>query len=149
MHAGRLLRPLNQTTKPVHQTDRPPHHCRPDSRPDLRSDHQTQSPNYQSIRSGRFHQARPPKPTRLLYLTTQLQISTAHPIFRSCTGQVHSLWVGSRGVYRALDEPCKAYFPHTFGLKFPDFLFDRLNLTVVRLVSGVPRVGKGLPFPFS
>ncbi|CAH3191045.1 unnamed protein product, partial [Porites evermanni] len=66
LHAGRLLRPLNQTTKPVHQTDRPPHHCRPDSRPDLRSDHQTQSPNYQSNRSGRFHQARPPKPTRLL-----------------------------------------------------------------------------------
>ena len=53
--------------------------------------------------------------------TIQLLIGTAHPIYWNGTGQVHSLWVGSRGVYRALDEPCKAYFPHTFGLKFPDF----------------------------
>lgn len=82
LHAGRLLRPLNQTTKPVHQTDRPPDDYRHDSRPDLRSDHQTQSPNYQSIRSGHHLHARPTKPTRLLSLmTTQHQISTAHPIF--------------------------------------------------------------------
>ena len=60
---------------------------------------------------------------------------------------MHSLWVGSRRVYRALDEPCKAYFPHTFGLIFPDFFFG--GLTIVRLVSGVPRAGKGLPCPFS
>ena len=54
-------------------------------------------------------------------LTTQLPISTAYPTSGNDTGQVHFLWVGSRGVYRALDEPCKAYFPHTFGLNFPDF----------------------------
>ena len=59
---------------------------------------------------------------------------------------MHSLWVGSRGVNRALDEPCKAYFPHTFGLKTPDFFF-RLNLIVVSLFSGAPRAGKGLPSP--
>ena len=58
-----------------------------------------------------------------------------------------SLWVGSRAVYRALDEPCKAYFPQTFGLKFPDFF--RLNLSLLSLASGVPWAGKGLPFPFS
>ena len=60
---------------------------------------------------------------------------------------MHSLWVESRGVYRALDEPCKAYFPHDFGLTFPDFFFG--GLTIVRLVSGVARAGKGLPCPFS
>ena len=54
-------------------------------------------------------------------------------------------WV--KGVYRALEEPCKAYFPHMFGLKLPDFF--RLNLILVRLASGVPWAGKGLPFPFS
>ena len=53
-------------------------------------------------------------------------------------------WV--KGVYRALDELCKAYFPHTFGLTFGTFF--RLNLIVVRLASGVPWAGKGLPFPF-
>ena len=57
---------------------------------------------------------------------------------------MHSLWVGSRGVYRALDEPCKAYFPHTFGLKTPEFFF-RLNLIVVRLVSGFPGLVRASP----
>ena len=60
---------------------------------------------------------------------------------------MHSLWVGSGGgIYRALDEPCKAYFPHTFGLKFPHFF--RLNITLVSLANWVPWAGKGLPFPF-
>ena len=56
-------------------------------------------------------------------------------------------WGQGRLTYRALDEPCKAYYPHTFGLKSYDFTL-RLNLTVDRLVSGVPWAGKGLPFPF-
>ena len=56
-------------------------------------------------------------------------------------------WGQGRLTYRALDESCKAYYPHTFGLKSLDFTL-RLNLTVVRLVSGVPWAGKGLPFPF-
>ena len=80
-------------------------------------------------------------------LTTRPPISTAYQTLWTGTGQVHSLWVGTRGVYRALDEPCKAYFPHTFGLKFPDFF--RLNLSLLSLASGVPWAGKGLPFPFS
>ena len=118
----------------------------------IRQSSPTRPPN-QTIRLSDHHlQSRPPvqlttpdhsKPA----LTAQLPISTAYPTSCNGTGQVHSLWVGSRGVYRALDEPCKAYFPHTFGLKFPDFF--RLYLTVVRLVSGVPWAGKGLPFPFS
>ena len=60
---------------------------------------------------------------------------------------MHSLWVGSRGVYKALDEPCKAYFPHTFGLKTPEFFF-RLNLIVVRLVSGFPGLVRVSPSLF-
>ena len=28
-----------------------------------------------------------------------------------------------RIIFKALDEPYKAYFPHTFGLKSADFLF--------------------------
>ena len=56
-------------------------------------------------------------------LTTRPPISTAYQTLSTGTGQVHSLWVGTRGVYRALDEPCKAYFPHTFGLKTSEFFF--------------------------
>ena len=56
-------------------------------------------------------------------LTTRPPISTAYQTLWTGTGQVHSLWVGTRGVYRALDEPCKAYFPHTFGLKTSEFFF--------------------------
>ena len=63
---------------------------------------------------------------RLPSMAAPLQISTAHPTSWNGTGQVHCLWVGSRGVYKALDEPCKAYFPHTFGLKFSD-IFSGLN----------------------
>ena len=56
-------------------------------------------------------------------LTTRPPISTAYQTLWTGTGQVHSSWVGTRGVYRALDEPCKAYFPHTFGLKTSEFFF--------------------------
>ena len=59
-------------------------------------------------------------------LTTRLPISPAYPTLWTGTGQVHSLWVGTRGVNRALDEPCKAYFPHTFGLKTSEFFFSAL-----------------------
>ena len=104
----------------------------PATRSEPRSDYYTRPssptrPPNQTIRSSDHHlQSRPPvqlttpdhsKPA----LTAQLPISTAYPTSWNGTGQVHSLWVGSRGVYRALDEPCKAHFPHTFGLKFPDF----------------------------
>ena len=98
----------NQTiTSEFHSkpTDPAGHQIRPD-RSDLRHRH-TDRPT------------RPQAPSS----TIQLLIGTAHPIYWNGTGQVHSLWVGSRAVCRALDEPCKAYFPHTFGLKFPDFFF--------------------------
>ena len=98
----------------------------------------TATPNHQIRSAPPDH--RPPSST------IQLLISTAHPVYWNGTGQVHSLWVGSRGVYRALDEPCKAYFPHTFGLKFPDFF--RLNLIVVRLASGLPRLVRASPSLF-
>ena len=53
-----------------------------------------------------------------------------------------------RLIYKALDEPYKTYFPHTFGLKSLEFLF-RLYLIVVRVASGAPWAVKGLPYPFS
>ena len=137
--------PSNQSIRP-HQT-----------KSDLRSDNNRPSSDLttinQTIRTGLHRHARQPNQItspdhRPPSLTNQLPISTEYPTSWTGTGQVHSLWVGSRGVYRALDEPCKAYFPHTFGLKTAEFFF-RLNLIVVRLVSGVPRAGKGLPCPFS
>ena len=83
-----------------------------------KSDHQNRPPP--SNQTTRSDQITPPD-QRPPSLTLQLPSSTVYPTFWNGTGQVHSLWVGSRGVYRALDEPCKAYFPHTFGLKFPEF----------------------------
>ena len=53
-----------------------------------------------------------------------------------------------RLIYKVLDEPYKAYFPHTLGLKSLDFLFQ-LYLIVVKVASGVPWAVKGLPYPFS
>ena len=65
------------------------------------------------------------------------------------TGKVHSLCVcHGRLICKALDEPYQTFFPHTFGLKFLDFLF-RLYLIVVREASRVPWAVKGLPCPFS
>ena len=82
----------------------------------------------QSIRSAPDQTATPDHQIRLPHQTTdhhpwllKLPVITAYPTYWNGTGQVHSLWVGWRGVYRALNEPCKAYFPHTFGLNFPDF----------------------------
>ena len=111
----------------------------------VRPDHQNQP-----IRSDHHRHTRPPdqiSPTDYHSSTAPLQMSTAHPTSWTGTGQVHCLWVGYRGVYRALDEPCKAYFPHTFGLKFSDIFF-RLNLTVVRLVSGCPGLVRASPSLF-
>ena len=65
------------------------------------------------------------------------------------TGKVHSLCVGhGRLIYKAMDEPYKTYFPHTFGLKSLEVLF-RLYLIVVRAASGAPWAGTGLPYPFT
>ena len=124
----------DQTTTPDNQTS---------PRSDHRSDHApTTTPDHCQTRPPKSaHQIRPPPP----HQTTR--ICTADPISWNGTGQVHCLWVGYRGVYRALDEPCKAYFPHTFGLKFSDIFF-RLNLTVVRLVSGCPGLVRASPSLF-
>ena len=51
-------------------------------------------------------------------------------------------------IYKAMDDSYQTYFPHTFGLKSLEFLF-LLYLIVVRVASGAPWAGKGLPYPFS
>ena len=138
---------MKPAIRPTHQT----------IRSQLRSDHHiwipqqtivTTWPPNQTIRYYPHRSSRPPVQItlpdhRTASLTAQLAISTAYPASWNGTGQVHSLWVGSRGVYRALDEPCKAYFPHTFGLKFSDFF--PLYLIVVRLASGVPGLVRASP----
>ena len=132
------MKPVRQTIAPDNQITtqiRPPH-------PNTATDYH----HYPNTKSD--HPISRPPPTNQ---TTDhhLPIRTAYPASWNGTGQVHSLWVGSRGgVYRALDELCKAYFPHTFGLTFRTFFRFNLNLIVVRLASGVPWAGKGLPFLF-
>ena len=106
------------------------HRTRPSIQPQIRTPNQ----NTTSLHRQPDHQIRPLEQTtttspdhkiRSIHQTTYHHPPnrTAYPTPWNGTGQVHSLWVGSRGLYRALDEPCKAYFPHTFGLKFPDFFF--------------------------
>ena len=123
------------------QSPRLGHRTRPQQQPIRSVPDQTTTPDYQiCLRSDyrsdhaptptlHHRQIRPPKsahqirPTRLPSLTSAIQISTAHPTSWNRTGHMHCLWVGSKWVYRALDEPCKAYFPHAFGLKFSDIFF--------------------------
>ena len=72
-----------------------------------------------------------PDQTTFPQSTNQLDIFTARPTCRQNANellliQVRSIPYGlgqGRLIYRALDEPCKAYFPHTFGLKSLDFYF--------------------------
>ena len=144
--------PSNQSIRTA-SSQTTPDQIRPQMRPQLtivRPDHHqirlseqtfTATPDYQIRSPHQTTDHRPPS------LTTQLPISTEYLTSWTGTGQVHSLWVGSRGVYKALDEPCKAYFPHTFGLKTPEFFF-RLNLIVVRLVSGFPGLVRVSPSLF-
>ena len=138
---------LNHQSSPSNltpaQTTTSEYHNRSPSDPTTKSDHQIRPPP--SNQTTRSDQVTPPD-HRSPSLTLQLPSSTVYPTFWNGTGQVHSLGVGSRGVYKALDEPCKAYFPHTFGLKFPEFF--RLNLTVVRLASGFPGLVRASPSLF-
>ena len=123
---------LNQTTTPDHQ-------IRPQIRPlALRPPNQT----IRSERQTTGPQTTDHHPCLLSFQSAQLTQSLEMLQVRCSI-----LWVGTREVYRALDEPYKAYIPSTFGLQFPDFF--RLNLTVVRSVRGVPRASKSLPCPFS
>ena len=126
---------LRQTSRVDHHTRPKLHNSQPDP-PQIRPPNPSTTPDHPQTRQPSDHQIRPilphqttrtDHPNRQPSLTTEFQISTAQPVSWNGTGQVHSLWVGSRGVYRALDEPCKAYFPHTFGLKFPDFLSALFN----------------------
>ena len=104
----------NQTaTSKFHSkpTDPAGHQIRPD-RSDLRHRH-TKPP--ETTRSDR--------PTRPQATILDYSASNQHSRpnllkwYRSA-----AFFVGwARRVYRALDEPCKAYFPHTFGLKILDF----------------------------
>ena len=76
--------------------------------------------------------------------------STGQDAIVRYVSQVTSILCGlghGRLIYKALDELCKAYFSHTFGLKSQDFLF-LLYLIVFRVASGAPWAGKGLPCRF-
>ena len=85
------------------------------------------------------------------HITTVHPASTGQDAIVSYVSQVRTILCvlgHGRLIYKALDEPYKANFPHTFGLKSLDFLF-RLYLIVGRVASGVPWAVKGLPYPFS
>ena len=87
------------------------------------SDHQTKP---MSVR-----QTNRPDQTTFPQSTNQLDILTARPASRQTANepvfiQVRSIPYGlgqGRLIHKALDEPCKAYYPHTFGLKSLDFYF--------------------------
>ena len=114
------IRPWNQSNRPPCQTIRSK--IRP-PKPNTTTDHRQTRPPHRTIRTDHHSQSRQPDQIRSPHQTTDQHPPnrTAKPASWNGTGQVHSLWVGLRGLYRALDEPCKAYFPHTFGLKFPEF----------------------------
>ena len=86
-----------------------------------------------TTRPNQYQSVRPTDQTRPTFLqsTSQLDIFTARPASRQNANellliQVRSIPYGlgqGRLIYRALDEPCKAYYPHTFGLKSLDFYF--------------------------
>ena len=93
-------------TKPVHPAGPAPDQTR-QIRPAL--------PPHQTARSDRSTR---PQATILNYSASNRH-STSNLLKWYRSGAFFVGW--ARRVYRALDEPCKAYFPHTFGLKFPDF----------------------------
>ena len=148
-----------QFSRADHQTRLPPGSRSPDlarpdqTRPDqvFRTDHlkrpassgflpQTTQPDQLPVTD---HPARPAS-------SHEHPASTGQDAIVRYLSQVTSILCGlghGRLIYKALDEPCKAYFSHTFGLKSLDFLF-RLYLIVVRVASGVPWAVKRLPYPF-
>ena len=93
-------------TKPVHPAGPAPDQTR-QIRPTL--------PPHQTARSDRSTR---PQATILNY-SASIRHSTSNLLKWYRSGAFFVGW--ARRVCRALDEPCKAYFPHTFGLKFPDF----------------------------
>ena len=133
--------------KPVHQTTAPDnpirdktttswYHNRPSSDPITKSDHQIPpAPPNQTI--GSDH------PTRA---HTSILDCTAQPIYWNGTGQVHSLWVGSRGYIELWRNLAKHTFHTRSAWSFGTFF--RLNLIVVRLVSGFPGLVRASPSLF-
>ena len=85
----------------------------------------------QAFKPDQLKSVRPPEQTTFPQSTNYLDVLTARPAYRQNANellliQVRSIPYGlgqGRLIYRALDEPCKAYFPHTFGLKSLDFYF--------------------------
>ena len=81
-----------------------------------------------TTRPNQYQSVRPTDQTRPPFLSPPI---TARPASRQNANellliQVRSIPYGlgqGRLIYRALDEPCKAYYPHTFGLKSLDFYF--------------------------
>ena len=100
--------------------------------PNTTPDNQTRPPNQTTIRSDRHGHTRlqdqmsPPDycPWLLSFKSAQYTrlLSTPNLLKWYRFGTFVVGWVKG-GVYRALDEACKAYYSHTFGLKHPDVLF--------------------------
>ena len=108
----------------------------------------------QTIRGNRLRQTRPDQLSFLPQITQSGQHSLPSPhrqdALISFLSQVRSILCVldyGRLICKALDEPYKTYFPHTFGLKSLDFLFW-FYLIVGRVASGVPWAIKGLPYRF-
>ena len=122
----------NQTTTPGHQI-RPqikPLALRPSSDPTTKSDHQIRTPDYQTTDH---------YPCLLSFqaqLTQPLEMLQVRCILYGLgQGRYIELWMNLA--------------KHTFHTRSAWSLRTLSGLTVVRLVSGTSRAGKGLPWPFS
>ena len=124
-------RPLDQTTSWIKITRLG--QTRPDqSRPDLffsdRPLKETGFARPDQISSAFFH--RPPSQASIVYQwawhyysTPSLHRQDAIISFLSQVRSIRCVLGHGRLIYKALDEPYKTYFPHTFGLKSLEFLF--------------------------
>ena len=122
---------LRKTSRVDHQTRQDLHNSQSDP-PQIRQPYPSTTPDHpqtqqtnQTTRTDRQHHTRPPD--QIIQADNHpwlLSFKSAH--HNQSLGMVHVRCIpyglGQGGVYRALDEPCKAYFPHIFGLKFPDFI---------------------------
>ena len=121
---------------------RPRDQTKPDHSADLCADH---SPHILTAKPDQLQSVGPPDQTNVSLSdqqtrpdettfpqsTNQLDIFTARPASRQTADeplfiQVRSIHYGlgqGRLIHKALVGPCKAYYPHTFGLKSPDFYF--------------------------
>ena len=87
-----------------------------------------------TTRPNQCQSVRPTDQTTFPQSTNYLDIFTARQPYRQNANellliQVRCIPYGlgqGRLIHKALDEPCKAYYPHTFGLKSLDFLLSAL-----------------------